>query len=902
MFFPEEKTFQRPVTFAEPDEGKGFVRRALDAAADVAKEAAGSGNPMIATAGLAYDKITRPVLNELGGLASELTDPDRRTGRRIAAAAWDQQTYVETTLARQASTEASFDRLIEAVQRSSGITMQNPLRGGYRDQAMLEMQADLGPGWRREFERTPAQLMNYGVSVFQRQLQDYADSDPKLADAIATARIDFSPQMIAARADADLQRETNDSRSVILSLGASLVGGAVPAMRDPINAAGLFLGGGASVAKGVAGRVLDVALREAAINAGLTAAQQPFVQDWRREAGLSAGFEEAASNVAMAAALGGVLGGGLQGVRELLPKAAAGDASVKDIRAALKSAGVKLDAEGEGILRVAETVERDEAMLIKGAPKGLPADDAAEALRAAVRHAEDPVNEPPPPIPVTVAEIRPDRARVTDESLPVTVGDVDTVDGKPVAFERFNPDEIGTDATAMQYKGGGDAAGVTDRLRSVTRWDPLAGGRVFVFERIDGTRIIADGHQRLGLARRLKAEGDSGRVELVGHLFREADGWTTTDVRALAAKKNMQEGSGTALDAARILRDRPDLADGALPTGGAVVRDGLMLARLSDEAFGMVINGVVPDAYGARVGALVANPLDHAGIMADLARFEPRNIREADLFIGESLRAGMVTETQVDMFGALESRVSLMAERVRVLSDAVRLLAGDKKLFGVLERDAGRIEAAGNQLTRDTNAQLAQQAAELQAIVEKLARRHGPVSDALTEAARTVKDGGKIGPAAKAFVGELRTIIERDGLPALLADPQLRPTAAVEPGTPAALAAADRIEPRDDLTFDMFMTEKTAAGDQTLIPGVKPVTDQDRMAVEAAKPLQGGDTAPPAGGLFDDGARQQIDLMDALPLPGRDDPTGTRLASRQEALAEADQLGFAADLVKACKT
>jgi hypothetical protein len=100
----------------------------------------------------------------------------------------------------------------------------------------------------------------------------------------------------------------------------------------------------------------------------------------------------------------------------------------------------------------------------------------------------------------------------------------------------------------------------------------------------------------------------------------------------------------------------------------------------------------------------------------------------------------------------------------------------------------------------------------------------------------------------------------------------------------------------------VLSSEKTRAGEQTLIPGVEPVTDQQRMAVEASRPQQGGDSAPPAGGLFDTGARQQVDLAQLTPLISRDDPSGTRLVTRQDALAETDQLGLSADLVKACKS
>jgi len=54
-------------------------------------------------------------------------------------------------------------------------------------------------------------------------------------------------------------------------------------------------------------------------------------------------------------------------------------------------------------------------------------------------------------------------------------------------------------------------------------------------------------------------------------------------------------------------------------------------------------------------------------------------------------------------------------------------------------------------------------------------------------------------------------------------------------------------------------TERTAQGEQTLIPGVEPITDRQRLEAEGAKPLRGGNAAP--GGMFDTDARAQGDLL-----------------------------------------
>lgn len=756
LLFDDPET--RDLTFAKPDDGKS------------------------------YSAIAREAVTNLGDVVER-----PQVYKRIFDASWQAQTYVENSNARQWAENESLSRIIGAVKSASGIRLDNPQEGGFEDEGAVLARERLGDGYGAARAQGPRALDPYRMQAFEQRLAQLVESDPKIADAVAVAKIDFSPIMVTRRAEMDLQATFGDAGSAIGAMGAAIGGGVAPSFRDPINAAGLFLGAGPSAAKTVAGRIASVALREGLVNAGITAAQQPFVQDYRREAGLEAGLGEAIQNIALALGVGGVLGGGVQGVRDIVGRATRGELAPADLRQAIDRAGLELPADERAALQVAERADADDALAMRDAPTGIPREEAVEVLRQAVRYAEDPVNEPLPDLPIALPMIRADRAAVVDERLPAKPGDVATVDGKPVSFERFDPATIGTDAAAMQYKGGADVAGVTDRLRSVTRWDPLAGGRVFVFERADGTRVIADGHQRLGLAKRLAS--DSEPAELVGHLFREADGWTAADVRAMAAKKNMQEGSGTALDAARVLRDRPDLADGALPVSGPMMRQAMHLARLSDEAFGMVNAGVVPEAYGARVGAMVADPLQHVAILTDLVRFKPETEREASILIGESMRAGFVSERQEDMFGALDRSVSLMAERVKVLDQAVRQLATDKRVFAMLGREAERIEAGGNVLAA-TNTERAAAAAEMQQLVVSLAQRMGPISDLLTSAARAVKEGGRAPDAARGFLDQVAQAIERDGLPRLMSDPALRPVETVEPGTPQALAAAERVELR----------------------------------------------------------------------------------------------------------
>lgn len=94
--------------------------------------------------------------------------------------------------------------------------------------------------------------------------------------------------------------------------------------------------------------------------------------------------------------------------------------------------------------------------------------------------------------------------------------------------------------------------------------------------------------------------------------------------------------------------------------------------------------------------------------------------------------------------------------------------------------------------------------------------------------------------------------------------------------------------------------EPTPAGLQVLLPGVPPVTIKMQLDNQAAKPLQGGDAPPPAGGLFDDAARAQLDILDALPA-GTDAEGKPRLTTHAELTNEADRVDHLADTIASCK-
>lgn len=335
-------------------------------------------------------------------------------------------------------------------------------------------------------------------------------------------------------------------------------------------------------------------------------------------------------------------------------------------------------------------------------------------------------------------------------------------DGRAMGLQSFRPDEIGVNAELMQFKSGGDQLGVTERLRGVTRWDPFAAGTLTVWQSKSGETLIADGHQRLGLAKRIHAADPAQNIGLNAYVMREADGFTAEDARILTALKNIGEGSGTGLDAAKVFRALGRDGDtllASLPPKSALVRDGKALSRLSDDALGSAINEVIPESYAAAIGHLVPDPAQHQAMVELLAKLEPPNRRQAEAIIRQALDAGFHGETQVELFGVREITSSLFAFKARALDKTLSELRKLKGAFSVAARNAEALDAAGNRIDVAASEAAARGNAQALGLVEALALRKGNgVSEIFQRAAERLAAGEPIGRVVKDTVAGVREL------------------------------------------------------------------------------------------------------------------------------------------------
>jgi len=663
------------------------------------------------------------------------------------------QIEVDNTFSMNNALHDAYDARAQLLLKETGADLRlMPGPFGYRRSAIgggtLAMRATF-----RDYERW-----------FEREYEKAVGFDPDLREKIPDGK-KMRDTIFARMRDIEAASIDSTSRADGLGSAASaFVGRVVGSFADPLTIASAPLGGPGKSVLGTAGRgVLAAGATEAVL--------QPAVQKNRSDAGLEAGFTQGLANVGVSAVAGGVLSGGGHALRKA-PSA---------INRGYDAALLKVDR-GRWAARQLDQIMKDAPGFKPRAP--MTREDMVAAFDGAVpdptpaqSHMRHVVEQdakldgaaPVAPSPRAKAEFRASVAaagRGDDFEVPVpqlgaTAPEVRLSDG----YDTYAPDELIVDADTFQFKAGGDAKGVTDRLQGVTKWDPIKAGPLLVWESKSGQKFVADGHQRSGLARRLSEADPKAKISLRATTLREADGISAADARAMAAAANLANGSGSAVDAAKVLRVSPDLLDGSIPLTGTKMKMALGLKNLTDDALMLVVNEVVPDRFAAIVGRMAGDkPEIQLDLMKLLTEAKPENLFQAESMIQQALAAPVRRETQDSLFGAEEIVQSLFRERARVLDAAVKRLRKNQTVFRTLLNEEKRItKGGGNRLDRSANEQKVQTDAEIETIITRLANRVGPISQALDDAARALADGKPLAGVAREFADTVTAQAGKNG-------------------------------------------------------------------------------------------------------------------------------------------
>jgi len=310
-----------------------------------------------------------------------------------------------------------------------------------------------------------------------------------------------------------------------------------------------------------------------------------------------------------------------------------------------------------------------------------------------------------------------------------------TVSDKKFHPVRLPTEAIGVDAERFQFKLGARlTGGVTEAMKEVEKYDPIKGGTILVWQDKSGKHWVIDGHHRVALARK------TGQPEMDAWVVRETDGWSAAEARAVGALRNLADGKGTAIDAAKLFRDSgislAELRKEGVPTNNTIVQQGMDMKKLSDEVFRLVIDDRLPANMAAAIGKNAKGSTQQKQVADLILEGEVDSVRQAELLSMTIDSAPVLTKSEQTLFGLETTEKSLYAERAKVLANVEKKLKTNKKVFGTLAKQSGLIEAKGNILAKVANLQAKELAEEVLYLLEKFANAKGEVAEALNEATK----------------------------------------------------------------------------------------------------------------------------------------------------------------------
>jgi predicted ABC-type ATPase len=422
---------------------------------------------------------------------------------------------------------------------------------------------------------------------------------------------------------------------------------------------------------------------------------------------------------------------------------------------------------------------------------------------------------------------------------------------------------LNVDPHAYQFKASDPTSGENGRLASVTKWDAQAGlmNPIMVHERLDGSLWVVDGHQRVGLAKRLVKEGHApDSLALNAVVFKESDGYTVPDMLKAGALANIRQGTGSALDIAKILRNGgfTDEEKATIPKGSnEQYQDAEALASMSPEAFtylttaGICKDGARNARYGAIVARKLSDPKQQLEAMQVLRADPPAGREECEDIVSELADSGFTeTHTQANLFGEQVIAQNLAKPMAEIKASVRRLLEGEKSALGNAMRNKERLEKQGNVLNTAGNQAGYKAADTLAGILKEFGNRQGgnEVKDALKEIARSYSHGDisrqraadQTVQALDAFYAKFNGGQGSGGVPASAS------------GSPETLSEAAKLEakPQTPLAPEhVAAVERIADGLMHTVQQAHPALSDHEVVTQAARALDAEAATVEAPGL-----------------------------------------------------
>jgi hypothetical protein len=388
----------------------------------------------------------------------------------------------------------------------------------------------------------------------------------------------------------------------------------------------------------------------------------------------------------------------------------------------------------------------------------------------------------------------------------------------------------------FQFKRAGiGPAGVSRELSEVEMWDETLAGVVSVWHNpADNQIYVVNGHHRVDLAERLE-------VERLNIQFIEAA--NVEEARAAGAFINIAEGRGTPSDVGKFLRDMgatiETLTERGVSVRGDIARKGLALSRLSDDLFQQLTTQEMRETWGVAIGEMIP---DNADLQREVFKaIKGKELSEAA--VRETARifrdAGTEETSILTLFGE-ETQVNALAPDVgRVAALIKSKMAADKRRFGPLAREADELETAGTTtIDREAVAARAEESKSILGYFDLLYTRAGPVGSLVTEGARRVVNGERIGAVVDDIYPRVADAVNTERQSLVPTEPVVEAAEGIE-GV-GALEAGPGERVRGEAGVVAEPTEPTAAaleeeGQEALfdIPRPKPKNEKEAVLQQA---------------------------------------------------------------------
>lgn len=181
---------------------------------------------------------------------------------------------------------------------------------------------------------------------------------------------------------------------------------------------------------------------------------------------------------------------------------------------------------------------------------------------------------------------------------------------KVIRSVELDPKKIDFDRNTFQFKkiDFDPKTGVSSKFAKITDWDQDASNVLTVFQKQDGTYVVVDGHQRLGLAKKIQAEDPKQKPFIRANVYREVDGYTPQRLLVNSIAQNVRNGSVSQKQAAKLLNQSDTFIQDIVGEDNLIAKNwkiGKDIKNLSPESFSTFLEYKIPGEVASIIGRLI---------------------------------------------------------------------------------------------------------------------------------------------------------------------------------------------------------------------------------------------------------------------------------------------------------